>query len=84
MQGDVSLSAEDVPPTAAPHKFPYPDQSTPGAVSTGPDLDPDEEFEDEFEEDEEEDDRHSWLDGNTAVKFLSAGGIAGAGSSQLI
>ncbi|KII95124.1 hypothetical protein PLICRDRAFT_202930 [Plicaturopsis crispa FD-325 SS-3] len=78
MEGDVSLSAEDVPPTAAPHKFPYPDQSTPGAVSTGPDLDPDEEFEDEFEEDEEEDDRHSWLDGNTAVKFLSAGGIAGA------
>jgi len=32
---------------------------------------------------EEEDEHHGWLEGHTALKFLSAGGIAGAGATRL-
>ena len=36
--------------------------------------------EDEYYLDEEEEDHSSWLQGSTAVKFLLAGGVAGAGA----
>ncbi|KAL0949489.1 hypothetical protein HGRIS_009543 [Hohenbuehelia grisea] len=70
MEGDVSLSAEDKPPDLVaivpnhsdPH-FGHPDEF----------LDGDD---DDFFDDEEA--PHSWLEGHTALKFLLAGGIAGA------
>lgn len=54
--------------------------------STPPHLTPgfrhDEETEEEDEPYYEEDDEpHNWLEGHTAIKFLLAGGIAGAGAS---
>ncbi|KAF4575014.1 hypothetical protein EYR36_006369 [Pleurotus pulmonarius] len=72
MEGDVTLSAEDKPPALA-----YP--KTPPAVGpwqgTSEAQVLDEDDDDFFEEDEEE---HQWLEGHTALKFLLAGGIAGA------
>ncbi|RPD67207.1 mitochondrial carrier [Lentinus tigrinus ALCF2SS1-7] len=76
MEGDVTLSAEDLslgqPPIASSskeaqaipvdHNLPYEDE---------------EDDDGDFEEYEEEP-HHSWLGGSTAVKFLLAGGIAGA------
>ncbi|KAF9226538.1 mitochondrial carrier [Gyrodon lividus] len=63
MEGDVSLSAEDKPP-------PLPSFWTPqDSTSTNGD-------EGEFEEEPEE--HRDWLQGHTAVKFLLAGGMAGA------
>ncbi|KAJ3003911.1 hypothetical protein NUW54_g5063 [Trametes sanguinea] len=76
MEGDVSLSAEDlsldqpyvapvskeIPPVPVDHRSPYDD----------------EEEDEEYDEYEEEEPHHSWLGGSTAVKFLLAGGVAGA------
>ena len=42
--------------------------------------DDDEDYDDEYEEEEP---HHNWLGGSTAVKFLLAGGVAGAGTSML-
>jgi len=74
-KGDVSLSAEDKPPLiklpnigASRSPLPQP------ALGSGNDS------EDCGEEDEEP---HSWLEGHTAVKFLLAGGIAGASKLRL-
>jgi solute carrier family 25 phosphate transporter 23/24/25/41 len=39
---------------------------------------------DEYFEEEEDDGHHDWLEGHTALKFLSAGGIAGAGECYAI
>ncbi|PIL37110.1 transporter [Ganoderma sinense ZZ0214-1] len=69
MEGDVSLSAEDlllgdVQPVPVDNGAAYDD-----------DDDCDVEY-DDFEEDEEP--HHSWLGGSMAVKFLLAGGVAGA------
>lgn len=73
MEGDVSLSAEDKPPE--PHKpalhpegFHLPQNNRT--------YDWDEEDEGFFEDDEIMD--HSVLDGHTSLKFLLAGGVAGA------
>ncbi|KAF8913961.1 mitochondrial carrier domain-containing protein [Gymnopilus junonius] len=72
MEGDVSLSAEDRPPEHPAYKM---TASEPRSSSTS---DPDEEY-DELDEDEEEGVKeHSFLDGYTSLKFLLAGGIAGA------
>ncbi|KAI0774233.1 mitochondrial carrier [Fomes fomentarius] len=73
MEGDVSLSAEDllvgqlhvtsskdVEPIPLDHQSPYGDDD------------------DDGDYDEEEEPHHSWLGGSTAVKFLLAGGVAGA------
>ncbi|KAI9001053.1 mitochondrial carrier [Trametes punicea] len=79
MEGDVSLSAEDlsldqpyvvplpkegkdIPPVPIDHASPYEDEDEDG----------------EYDEYEEEEPHHSWLGGSTAVRFLLAGGIAGA------
>ncbi|RDB22471.1 Calcium-binding mitochondrial carrier SAL1 [Hypsizygus marmoreus] len=79
MEGDVSLSAEDKPPETAMRS------SNVGASgSTLSHLIPgflhDEETEEEDEPYYEDEEPHNWLRGQTAVKFLLAGGIAGATS----
>ncbi|KAI0661025.1 mitochondrial carrier [Cubamyces menziesii] len=76
MEGDVSLSAEDLS-IDQPHVLPVPKDVPPLPVDHRPPYDDDEE-DDEYEEYEEEEPHHSWLGGSTAVKFLLAGGIAGA------
>jgi len=82
--GDVSLSAEDKPPTPPTYKV-NTSSSNPGPLSSAALLEPDDEEEDEeydyFDEDEVEEDegQHQFLEGHTAVKFLLAGGVAGAG-----
>ncbi|EIW61998.1 mitochondrial carrier [Trametes versicolor FP-101664 SS1] len=77
MEGDVSLSAEDlsldqprvlpipkdVPPVPVDHRSPYGDE------------DDDDEYDEEYEEEEP---HHTWLGGSTAARFLLAGGVAGA------
>jgi solute carrier family 25 phosphate transporter 23/24/25/41 len=68
-QGDDSLSAENKPPDSSPiitaAKQP--------PVSNAPN------HELVHGEDEEEDEGHHFLEGHTALKFLLAGGVAGAG-----
>ncbi|EIW82136.1 mitochondrial carrier [Coniophora puteana RWD-64-598 SS2] len=73
MEGDVSLSAEDKPPPL----------TTIGQVTVTTRDESGNEYEQvvNFEEDEEYEDheeQHDWLQGHTAIKFLLAGGIAGA------
>lgn len=77
LQGDVTLSAEDLslaqPPIASSSKEAQ-------AIPVDHDSSyTDEEDDDGDFEDYEEEPHHSWLGGSTAVKFLFAGGIAGAG-----
>jgi len=81
--GDVSLSAEDKPPTPPTYKV-NTSSSNPGPSSSAALLEPDDDEEDGeydyFDEDEvEEEGQHQFLEGHTAVKFLLAGGVAGAG-----
>ncbi|KAJ7095453.1 mitochondrial carrier [Mycena belliarum] len=66
MEGDVSLSAEDRP-TIQLKAEPSAAQRVDGGHH---DAIP--------EDEEEEEDPHGWLEGHTAMKFLLAGGIAGA------
>ncbi|KIP10715.1 hypothetical protein PHLGIDRAFT_125406 [Phlebiopsis gigantea 11061_1 CR5-6] len=77
MEGDVTLSAEDMAPT--PVSYPYsikqPPPPTPPVDFEGDD-DLEEGDDDEFYAEEEED-RHYWLHLPTAAKFLLAGGVAG-------
>ncbi|KAF8165282.1 mitochondrial carrier [Crassisporium funariophilum] len=70
MEGDVSLSAEDKPPDPGTYKM----ISSGSSPSVSNVLEPDE----DFDEEEEEEDHHHFLEGHTALKFLLAGGIAGA------
>ncbi|EPQ59905.1 hypothetical protein GLOTRDRAFT_34751 [Gloeophyllum trabeum ATCC 11539] len=75
MEGDVSLSAEDRP-HAAPIGYKAHtgrDQLVDYALESSGDEDDDNLAPEEYEEE-----HHSWLGGTTAVKFLLAGGIAGA------
>jgi solute carrier family 25 phosphate transporter 23/24/25/41 len=84
--GDVSLSAEDKPPSPPTYKVnPSGPHSNPSSSATllepddGDDEEEDEEY-DYFDEDEvEEEEQHQFLEGHTAIKFLLAGGVAGAG-----
>ncbi|KAL0576914.1 hypothetical protein V5O48_005060 [Marasmius crinis-equi] len=75
MEGDVSLSAEDKPPppliTTARALTNDPSGTT-RATSTQ------DESHSKAEDEEGDDDVHSFLDHHTALKFLLAGGIAGA------
>jgi len=80
--GDVSLSAEDKPPGPPTYKVnssgPHSNPSSSAALLE-PDHEEDEEY-DYFDEDEvEEEGHHQFLEGHTAIKFLLAGGVAGAG-----
>ena len=79
--GDVSLSAEDKPPSNTTSPTPM------GATQvTLPPLPVDHSYpqrtgEEEQEETEvyEEEEHHTWFGGSTAAKYLLAGGVAGAG-----
>ena len=71
--GDVSLSAEDKPP-GPPNTAASRNQNVPNP----PPVYGDDEDDDGFEED----DLPGWLEGHTALKFLFAGGVAGAGESS--
>lgn len=80
MEGDVSLSAEDKPPSNKTSVVPMA-----ATQVTLPPLPVDHSYPrrtEEEEEDEvgvyEEEEHHSWLGGATAVKYLLAGGVAGA------
>ncbi|KAJ3505885.1 hypothetical protein NLJ89_g7175 [Agrocybe chaxingu] len=76
MEGDVSLSAEDKPPDPATYRI-MQSSLQPSYASTA--LEPNEEEYDYFDEDaEEEVEPQHFLEGHTALKFLFAGGIAGA------
>jgi len=84
--GDVSLSAEDKPPDyliyrpPAVQLQPVPSTShkrTP-ILSENDDADDDDD-DDLLQEHHIEHDHHYWFGGTTALKFLAAGGVAGAG-----
>lgn len=70
--GDVSLSAEDKPPDVSVTRISYP--SSGDHQTSDSDL-----VDDGYLDDDEEDEHHSWLEGHTALRFLFAGGVAGAG-----
>ncbi|KAF9464486.1 mitochondrial carrier domain-containing protein [Collybia nuda] len=74
MEGDVFLSAEDKPPELLirTSNMGASGSSLPQPYVTPEDDDTDDAY---YEEDEEP---HNWLEGHTAIKFLMAGGIAGA------
>jgi solute carrier family 25 phosphate transporter 23/24/25/41 len=82
MEGDVSLSAEDKPPSSpSPATYrvlsPVPHSGLASSLEPG-DEGADEEY-DYFDEDQvEEEGRHQLHEGHTALKFLLAGGAAGA------
>ncbi|KZP32983.1 mitochondrial carrier [Athelia psychrophila] len=73
MEGDVTLSAEDHPPPFSFHKQPASQAAQLPVDHTAVD---DDEYEDDDFGDEHE--HHSLLDGHPAIKFLLAGGVAGA------
>ncbi|TFY56358.1 hypothetical protein EVJ58_g7695 [Rhodofomes roseus] len=78
MEGDVTLSAEDMSVSRAPVIQQHP--ANPATADTPIDHTVDlyeGEGDDEGEEFDEED-HHSWFEGSTAAKFLLAGGVAGA------
>ncbi|KAG6866466.1 hypothetical protein C0991_003984 [Blastosporella zonata] len=76
MEGDALLSAEDKPPEALRAGI-LSAGSTPLQTSSTFLNDEEHEEEDEpYYEDAEE--NHGWLDGHSAIKFLLAGGVAGA------
>lgn len=87
--GDVSLSAEDKPSNYLVYRppavlLPVPPRehdTTPNA--TDGDDDGDDIDDDLLQEHHHMDDHHSWLGGTTALKFLAAGGVAGAGQRFL-
>ena len=79
--GDVTLSAEDMSVArAAAQQHPASPATTDTPLEDTLDLYDEDEVEEE--EEFEEEDQHSWFEGSTAVKFLAAGGVAGAGKSQ--
>lgn len=78
MEGDVSLSAEDKPPDGPSKAVPntqVPAISQPLLPVQSTYVEHEEAQEDD---DDAFDDSHGWLEGHTALKFLLAGGVAGA------
>ncbi|KAF7977433.1 hypothetical protein HWV62_3588 [Athelia sp. TMB] len=77
MEGDVTLSAED-----RPHSFPSRKQPVNGVTQIPVDhsASDDRELEDDgyYDDHDHESEHHSILDGHPAIKFLLAGGVAGA------
>jgi solute carrier family 25 phosphate transporter 23/24/25/41 len=74
LQGDVSLSAEDKPPPFTVDRPIFPETTIRPIDHLSLDVSEDDGFE-EYEPEA----HHSWLEGHAAIKFLTAGGIAGAG-----
>lgn len=82
--GDVSLSAEDKPPDGPSKAVPntqVPAIPQPLLPVQSTYVEHEEEQEDD---DDAFDDSHGWLEGHTALKFLLAGGVAGAGALSFI
>jgi solute carrier family 25 phosphate transporter 23/24/25/41 len=86
--GDVSLSAEDKPPNYLIYRppavqlqqVPSRDHDRTPSDSENDNVDDDDDDDDGLlHEHHMEDDHHGWLGGETALKFLMAGGVAGAG-----
>jgi solute carrier family 25 phosphate transporter 23/24/25/41 len=86
--GDVSLSAEDKPPNyliyrppaVQPQQVPSMDHDRTPSGSENDDVDDDDDDDGLLQEHHNiEGDHHGWLAGMTALKFLVAGGVAGAG-----
>jgi solute carrier family 25 phosphate transporter 23/24/25/41 len=88
--GDVSLSAEDKPsnyliyrpPAVQVLPVPPRDHNTTPNAADGDD-DGDDNDDSLLQEHHHMEDHHSWLGGTTALKFLAAGGVAGAGQRSL-
>lgn len=80
--GDVSLSAEDKPPPYTAKKLNHTEIESSSAEPLP--LDHTAPNDDDLEEYDEEEEHHNWLEGHTALKFLTAGGIAGAGESEAV
>ncbi|OBZ70391.1 Calcium-binding mitochondrial carrier protein SCaMC-1-B [Grifola frondosa] len=80
MEGDVSLSAEDLCPVHPHHPKEVPLTPTEHKPSALEDEEYDEEYDVEYYDGEfEEEEVHQyWIGGHTAMKFLLAGGMAGA------
>lgn len=79
LSGDVSLSAEDTPPVASKPTYGYsasPVASTSTQTSPEPTLEPEGEHYDQAEYEDEA--HHNWFLESTAVRYLLAGGVAGA------
>ncbi|KAF9485293.1 mitochondrial carrier [Pholiota conissans] len=77
MEGDVSLSAEDKPPS--PLSYDFASYPLPSSVASKPmegDVDEEYGYPEDYQEVDEP--QYQFLEGHTAVKFLFAGGIAGA------
>ena len=74
--GDVSLSAEDKPPPFAVNR--------PIHSETAATLPIDHSYPDVGEEEYDVEEHHNWLEGHAAIKFLAAGGIAGAGELYVL
>lgn len=78
--GDVSLSAEDKPPDYLIYRPPVVTTASPLDHNLSPTDSEDDHGHDLIEEHHHiEDDHHAWLGGMTALKYLAAGGAAGAG-----
>ena len=86
--GDVSLSAEDKPPNYLIYRPPAVQLPPVPAMhhdTTPNDADDADDADDDLlqEHHHMEDEHHNWLGGTTALKFLAAGGVAGAGQTFL-
>ena len=88
--GDVSLSAEDKPPSyliyrpPAVQPPPLPSMHHDTTPNDADDADDDDDDDVLLQEHHHVDDEHhNWLGGTTALKFLAAGGVAGAGQRFL-
>lgn len=83
--GDVTLSAEDLTTNRPILQAPKEDHIE---VSGYDPDDYDEEYLDDYLDDwlerEEHEAHHGWLEGGLAMKFLLAGGVAGAGEAQIV
>ncbi|EJF61198.1 mitochondrial carrier [Dichomitus squalens] len=78
MEGDVSLSAEDLALGGPVHSAASPRDVQPLLVDHKASVDDGEDDDVEYDDLEDEEPHHIWLGGKTAVKFLLAGGFAGA------
>lgn len=78
--GDVSLSAEDKPPNYLIYRPPVMTAPLPLDHDLSPtDSENDHDHDPVEEHHHIEDDHHGWLGGTMALKYLAAGGVAGAG-----
>lgn len=76
----MSLSAEDKPPDYLIYRPPVMTTAPPLDLDLSPTDSEDDHDHDLIEEHHHiEDDHHGWLGGMTALKYLAAGGVAGAG-----